>query len=370
MTVYKPARPAVGTHRSTIENFIEENRAQVYCYENKENDKNDQVFLIHGALAQKLLTMVGTDLTLLDRDTCEHDHSHVHLITYVGLVLSAEPAMPGSVLTPRVGLGPMSSYDVDFEDKAMMAPPWKNAGLFSYTRSKQGGEGRLYGKQSIGIGGHVERIDASGPGLIYRTLGACLMQELEEEVGLFKLLQPAHIRQYLTQLSQNILIDIFRSQEVVLIYEPSSEVGRHHLGVYVPLVLNARAMTQFEDTIAEPTLHVFADAAPVAERDPNAPASGELKQPGEVIVRDLADVPVFCNYRQENWEAWSAALLDLMRNSRHVINTDYQVRDEQRAAVHPKIDAETESKGIHLKPTAVSKEMAVEAGDQRAPTTE
>lgn len=351
MTVYTPARPAVGCRRSMIENFIDKNRDQVYCYENREGGKSEQVFLIHGIAAQELLNQVGNELEMLDRDTCEKDHTHVHLITYVGLVLSTARATPGSSLVPRVGLGPLSSYDCGNDGSPLPTRTWPDAGLFSYTRSKQGAEGRLFGKRSIGIGGHVERI-IDGSGSIYRTLGACLRQELEEEVGLFSLLEPAPVRRYMLQLVENILTDIYRSSEVVVIYEPSSEVGRHHLGVYVPLVLNSHAMTKFEDTIAEPTLHVFTDlpAEPLSDEE-----LGLSRTVSEPITRDLFDVPVFQNIRGEDWEAWSAALLDYMLYNQRVINMAHQVTDQQRLSAHDGIPNEYEEKGFHLKNSVVRK---------------
>lgn len=50
--------------------------------------------------------------------------------------------------------------------------------VFLYQRSSKGGEGRLHGNYSIGIGGHVERVDGASGNPIH----VALARELSEEV--------------------------------------------------------------------------------------------------------------------------------------------------------------------------------------------
>ena len=78
--------------------------------------------------------------------------------------------------------------------------------LFRYTRGSGQGEARLHAKFSLGIGGHISREDAdsSDP---YRT---GMQRELDEEV----------------------VIDAPAQEERVgMIYDPSTDVGRVHLGI-------------------------------------------------------------------------------------------------------------------------------------------
>ena len=81
--------------------------------------------------------------------------------------------------------------------------------LFHYTRGSGQGEGRLHSKKSIGVGGHISTLDASGNELaaIYQE---GLQRELAEEVDVQ------------TEYVENC---------VGLINDDTTEVGRVHLGV-------------------------------------------------------------------------------------------------------------------------------------------
>lgn len=79
--------------------------------------------------------------------------------------------------------------------------------LFSYTRGSGQGERRLHARRSIGIGGHISEADAAGGSDPYLT---GMRRELEEEV--------------------RIGAD-YVEHRVGLIYDPTTEVGRVHLGV-------------------------------------------------------------------------------------------------------------------------------------------
>lgn len=78
-----------------------------------------------------------------------------------------------------------------------------NVKFFCTKRIGEGGDERLNGLYSIGIGGHIDDLE-SIPDAFYR--------ELEEEIGMFR-----H--------------DIFVSQAIGTIYDTSTAVGRVHLGL-------------------------------------------------------------------------------------------------------------------------------------------
>ena len=85
--------------------------------------------------------------------------------------------------------------------------------LFTYTRGGGGGEARLHAKRSVGIGGHISREDAGDGSHPYAT---GMQRELAEEVQLDSQYQE------------------FRDG---LIYDPSNDVGKVHLGVVHRFVL-------------------------------------------------------------------------------------------------------------------------------------
>lgn len=91
--------------------------------------------------------------------------------------------------------------------------------VLTYARTKKTGEGRLRGKFSIGIGGHVqypENLDTicfAHPSSLYNYVLGESCRELNEEIGL----------RY-----EN---DLIFNAPIGLIYDPSDAVGRVHLGV-------------------------------------------------------------------------------------------------------------------------------------------
>ena len=79
--------------------------------------------------------------------------------------------------------------------------------LFQYTRGKLQGEGRLRGKKSVGVGGHICSDDQAGGQSVYRE---ALERELAEEVR---------------------IETGFRERLVGLLNDDLTEVGRVHLGI-------------------------------------------------------------------------------------------------------------------------------------------
>ncbi len=99
--------------------------------------------------------------------------------------------------------------------------------LFTYTRGGGGGEARLHAKRSVGIGGHISREDASDGSDPY-FIG--MQRELSEEVQL------------------NSAYQEFRDG---LIYDPSNEVGKVHLGVVHRFVLEQPDVQSNEEDLSE-----------------------------------------------------------------------------------------------------------------------
>ncbi len=99
--------------------------------------------------------------------------------------------------------------------------------LFTYTRGGGGGEARLHAKRSVGIGGHISRQDAAGGSDPYAT---GMHRELGEEI----------------QLQSG-----YTERIEGLIYDPSNDVGKVHLGVVHRFVLQRPDVKSNEAELAE-----------------------------------------------------------------------------------------------------------------------
>jgi predicted NUDIX family phosphoesterase len=99
--------------------------------------------------------------------------------------------------------------------------------LFAYTRGGGSGESRLHAKRSVGIGGHISREDAAGGADPYST---GMHRELYEEV---------------------VLETEYTESRVGLIYDPSNDVGKVHLGVVHRFILHSPSVTSNESDLAE-----------------------------------------------------------------------------------------------------------------------
>ncbi len=105
-----------------------------------------------------------------------------------------------------------------------------------YTRGKVGAEARLHGKNSFGVGGHINPEDLQGCTLI-ETPGEggfeiALRRELQEEIGL----EAKHID---------------KISFIGLINEDSAEVGQVHLGLLYAIEIKDETLTdlRFEDSL-------------------------------------------------------------------------------------------------------------------------
>lgn len=134
--------------------------------------------------------------------------------TFEGFQADVERYLQPILTSGELSFRPRSEMEQDPSFKQLIpyvVLQWKDAAgithVFNYTRGSGQGESRLHAKRSIGIGGHISAEDAAGGSDPYRT---GMQRELEEEV----------------QLESE-----FEESCVGLIYDPSSEVGRVHLGI-------------------------------------------------------------------------------------------------------------------------------------------
>ncbi|MCJ1667986.1 NUDIX domain-containing protein [Staphylococcus sp. NRL 19/737] len=95
----------------------------------------------------------------------------------------------------------------------------ENNELLVYKRLSGGGEERLHGQSSIGVGGHMN--DVVGAQSINEVLRVNAQRELEEEVGLSE------------QHSQNI-------DYIGFINDDTNEVGKVHIGVVFKIKVNSQ----------------------------------------------------------------------------------------------------------------------------------
>lgn len=105
----------------------------------------------------------------------------------------------------------------------------ENNQLLVYERLTGGGEDRLHGQSSIGVGGHMN--DIVGADTINEVLRTNAQRELEEEVGLAP------------EKSQNL-------QYIGFINDDTNEVGEVHLGVVFKIKVNSNDVeVQETDTL-------------------------------------------------------------------------------------------------------------------------
>ena len=99
-----------------------------------------------------------------------------------------------------------------------------------YVRGKAGGESRLHAQGSLGIGGHINPVDAREDHLGRATYMAGVEREIEEEL----VLQGEHPHRV-----------------VALLNDDSNAVGQVHLGVVHLFELTSDQVTAREDALAE-----------------------------------------------------------------------------------------------------------------------
>lgn len=106
-------------------------------------------------------------------------------------------------------------------------------GFIRYTRTTSGGEERLYGRTSVGLGGHVDLADvetAGGAIDLAKTLERAAARELAEELG---------------------CVDIVAKEWVGLLVECDTAVGRVHIGMVGLWQLRSLPTGMSEDAIGD-----------------------------------------------------------------------------------------------------------------------
>jgi len=107
---------------------------------------------------------------------------------------------------------------------------------FSYARSKMSGESRLVGKRSIGVGGHVDKVDGGDQANAYY---AGLFRELQEE------------------LSYRPPVGI--PPIIAVVSDCSDEVGTVHLGLVHLVEVEREDLFSLEDKLWEPMFCTLAE---------------------------------------------------------------------------------------------------------------
>ena len=110
--------------------------------------------------------------------------------------------------------------------------------ILHYTRGKSGGESRLHAKISVGVGGHINPVDADSGRTGPEVYHAAVARELEEELEL----PGGH------------------SQRIIgLLNDDSNPVGRVHLGIVHLINLESDAVSSREDALANLGFSPLAD---------------------------------------------------------------------------------------------------------------
>lgn len=154
--------------------------------------------------------------------------------TIDGFEADVERFLPSILRSDRLQFHPRADMESDPSYKQLIpyvVLQWTDdAGtvrLFRYTRGGGSVEKRLHAKQSIGIGGHVNADDCQGEADLY-TNG--MRRELAEEV---------------------VIGCPYDESREGLIYDPSDDVGRVHLGVVHRFRLELPEVRSNEEDLAE-----------------------------------------------------------------------------------------------------------------------
>lgn len=106
----------------------------------------------------------------------------------------------------------------------------KTKELLVYTRLTGGGESRLHGKSSVGVGGHMNLVENK---TIEESIKINVSRELEEEIGVS---------------FESNLEDI---KFIGLINDDTNEVGKVHLGLVYEVYVNKEEIKNIEDDSLE-----------------------------------------------------------------------------------------------------------------------
>lgn len=132
--------------------------------------------------------------------------------------------------------------------------------ILHYTRGKSGGESRLHAKISVGVGGHINPIDADDGRVGAAAYHAAVARELEEELILTG--DPPH-------------------RIIALLNDDSNPVGQVHLGVVHLIDLPDEHVAAREDALTDLAFSPLTDL--------NGPMFERLETWSQFCIRHLAD---------------------------------------------------------------------------------
>jgi predicted NUDIX family phosphoesterase len=145
------------------------------------------------------------------------------------------PKMLEQLPVDRLWLGPRPHLETDESYRQLVSYVVIQAGrrFLTYRRSPRGGESRLHGLLSIGVGGHVNfedvRLGSDGIDLLGTLENAC-RRELDEELG---------------------ALPVLSLRPLVLLFESSNPVARVHLGTVVHCVIEDRPLTATDQGLSD-----------------------------------------------------------------------------------------------------------------------
>ena len=148
---------------------------------------------------------------------------------FQGLMLDTEKYLP-TLLDPR-HYRFVARHKAEEDDSLKQLIPYfiicHGEGIWCYVRGKKSGEGRLVSKASIGIGGHINHLDAN---LFEDIYSRAAVRELEEEVSV----PPGYTHKIVALLNDDL-----------------TPVGRVHLGVVHVLRATSENVKKREGVITE-----------------------------------------------------------------------------------------------------------------------
>lgn len=150
------------------------------------------------------------------------------------------------LVKPWIGPRPDLEDDTDFLQLIPYIVIKRGDKYLAYTRGTAGGEDRLHGKISIGVGGHVDADDVCSSSswtpeyMTDRTLYAALRRELEEEVGRDV---SDYVSGYISGMSDPRLIFTH------VIHLEATDVDKVHLGAVAIIEIPEDMQLEFEDTM-------------------------------------------------------------------------------------------------------------------------
>ena len=160
----------------------------------------------------------GSDLRFLTRGQCEHDPRWLQIIPYIVAVHQYEPNR------------------------------WK---VLSYYRSKEGGENRLHGKMSVGIGGHINPMDI--PTVARERILSGRTQDWD---AVWPLIDCAH-REIAEEINPDCDYSLRGGGWVI---EDETDVGLVHVGAVILAVLDDPTKIVPNEELLDPAMMEWEDA--------------------------------------------------------------------------------------------------------------